>query len=83
MGGTNQARDAGQICKDCSDAPLPGERRCKACKAAHNARERERRAARKKKHQCWACGKPCARDESGTWLSSCQAHRGTEWRSAS
>lgn len=80
--GPHTSRDAGQVCKECPEPPLTGERRCKACKAAHNARERERRAEFKRKRRCWACAKPAVKDESGAWLSTCQAHRGTGWRSA-
>jgi hypothetical protein len=82
MGGAHQARDAGQACKDCSDPPLPGGRRCKACRGAHNARERERRAELKRKRRCWACTAQAVKDEQGRWLSTCQAHRGTGWRNA-
>ncbi|HEU4580915.1 MAG TPA: hypothetical protein VFS67_21800 [Polyangiaceae bacterium] len=80
MGGPHTSRDAGQVCKDCSEPPLSGGRRCKACRAAHNDRERERRAELKRKHRCWACGEPAVKDERGQWLSTCQAHRGTAWR---
>lgn len=68
-------------CKDCSSEDLVGAR-CKDCQAAKRKYEAARRAERKRKRQCWACGEPCVKDDSGRWLSSCQAHRGTEWRSA-
>lgn len=68
-------------CKDCAEPATEGSR-CKACRAAKRAYDAARRAERKRKRQCWACGEACVRDDSGRWLSSCQAHRGTEWRSA-
>ena len=75
MGGPHPERDAGKTCKDCGAAPTPGERRCKGCKTAHNAREAARRKARKRKGLCRVCGAPGARSEAGETLSTCPRHR--------
>jgi len=75
MGGPHTARDAGKTCKDCSDPPLPGGRRCKGCKALHNAREQARREERKRKRLCRVCGEKAAKDEAGNVLSTCGTHR--------
>lgn len=75
MSGPHPSRDSGAICKDCSAAPLPGERRCKVCKAAHNGRERARRAERKRREQCRVCGRKAATDAAGAVLSTCKIHR--------
>lgn len=55
-----------------------GEVRCKKCQVAHRQREAERRAERKRKRLCWVggCASKCA-----PGLTSCEAHRGTSWRS--
>lgn len=68
-------------CKDCG-SDVDGTTRCSGCRASRNRQAREQRAERKRKHQCWACGEKCAKDESGRWLTSCEAHRGTAWRAA-
>lgn len=67
-------------CKDCPAPHAPGCARCKDCRAAHNARAKERRALLKRKRRCWCCARPCVKDGAGHWLTSCEAHRGTEWR---
>lgn len=59
--GAHVARDAGEACKDCGAAPEPGRRRCAEHAAAHNAREAERRAKRKKSKRCVVCGSPAER----------------------
>lgn len=64
-------------CADCAQPPLPGKCRCKACQRAHNERERQRRAERKKRKQCWACGKKALPDKS-----HCKDHEGHHWRGA-
>ena len=51
-----------------------GETRCKNCKALHNARERERRKARREACQCRVCGEP-AIVVNGVALSTCPVHR--------
>ena len=56
----------------------PGEARCEACKAERRQQEQLRRETRKAKRQCWVCGQRCVRG-----LTSCEAHRGVAWRSAS
>lgn len=86
MSGPHTARDAGLVCRDCPEPPLTDDDgnilsvRCRACRKAHNARERERRAERKRKRLCWACPDKAVKDEWGQWLASCEAHRGTAWR---
>ena len=67
-------------CKDCALEALAGKARCKECAAEHSAREKARRDERRRRRQCWVCGKPVVKDESGKWLASCEAHRGTAWR---
>lgn len=69
-----------QSCKDCCSPPLPDRCRCKRCQKAHNERETERRAERRKQEKCWVCGENVARvkRKNGTYrkLQTCETHRG-------
>lgn len=53
---------AGCLCRGretgCTADPPPGASRCAHCSTIHNAREAERRAARKRGLMCVVCGKP-------------------------
>lgn len=49
-------------------------RMCDNCRAEHNRRERERRAALKDAGKCLVCGKRAAVVE-GVTLTTCRAHR--------
>ncbi len=69
-------------CKECSDPPRPNGIRCDRCSTAHNNRERIRRAERKRKAQCWACGKKAVKVK-GQQTSTCKDHQGHGWRQAS
>ncbi len=69
-------------CQDCSSPPLPDCRRCAECRVSHNNRERIRRAERKRKALCWACGKKAVK-VNGVQTSTCKAHQGHGWRQAS
>lgn len=64
-------------CADCGEPPLPNCRRCKFHREAHNERERQRRAERKKRKQCWACGRKALPGKS-----HCKGHEGHAWRGA-
>lgn len=65
-------------CKDCSNLPLPGKRRCQSCADTHSAREHERRELRRKKGLCVVCGEPAVTIREGRKvkkMSLCDAHR--------
>lgn len=64
-------------CKDCREPPIAGSRRCTGCRLAHAERERKRRRAIKKQRLCWRCRAPAAKG-----LTTCEPHRGTQWRKA-
>lgn len=61
-------------CKDCAQPPIPGGRRCQACRLAHNARAAMARRMRAAAGKCWVCGKPGARVD-GVRLGTCPNHR--------
>jgi hypothetical protein len=64
-----KGREAG-----CTANPKPGESRCKVCRAAHNAREAARRAARRAECKCWVCGAE-ARLVGGVYQATCEVHQ--------
>lgn len=61
-------------CKDCSANAIEGLQRCEDCRAAHNAREAERRAERRDAAKCWVCGQRAV-VVNGQALSTCKIHR--------
>lgn len=63
-----KGREAG-----CTAKVKPGASRCANCKAAHNAREAARRAARRKECQCWVCGADSL-VVGGVYQPTCAAH---------
>lgn len=60
-------------CKDCASEDLVGAR-CKACRAAHNEREANRREARRKAARCTVCGAKAVLVD-GAPLATCKVHR--------
>ena len=62
-------------CKDCAQDATEGASRCESCRKARNQAAAADRAERRRKHRCWACS---AKVVPG--MSSCEAHRGTAWR---
>lgn len=69
-------------CKDCPAPHAPGKARCRECQRRHNEASRARRLLLKRKRRCWVCAGHCVKDGAGHWLTSCEAHRGTEWRTS-
>jgi len=59
--------------RGCTAYPKPGESRCQNCKAAHNAREAARRAARRATCKCWVCGDD-AMLVRGVFAKTCEEH---------
>jgi hypothetical protein len=51
-------------CKDCSDIPEKGKRRCTKCRLIHNEREAQRRSDRRAKERCTVCGSKAAEDRN-------------------
>lgn len=48
--------------------------RCDVCREIHNAREAQRREARRKSCACWVCG-AAAVQEDGSFRATCAEHR--------
>lgn len=58
----------------CAGKAPPGHRKCKNCRAIHNARENARRVARREASCCTVCGEP-ALVVAGVTLKLCATHR--------
>lgn len=70
MGGRHVARDAGESCRECGAAPLPGQRRCAEHAEAHRARSAKRRATLLRASKCSVCARAAV-----AGLSVCSRHR--------
>jgi len=68
-----KGREAGCRWKHLLAPPTGAGSRCAVCKAAHNAREAVRRAARRSECQCWVCGGAALRI-GGVYQATCAAH---------
>lgn len=62
-------------CQECSELPLPGERRCRSCKDLHNLREAKRRDDRREQGRCVPCGEPAVVDDDGVPMRYCAGCR--------
>jgi len=60
-------------CRECAEPATEGAR-CADCRVAHNAREAERRRARKAAGACTVCGERAVRVD-GVRLTTCAVHR--------